>query len=252
MAKNVPVDWEIKNLDTGQKLLPPYPLAEEGLRVTIAGAVTEQPRFGFQDPITQWTSGRARVLTFTSVLYAVDSTERIATKFKQFEKLAIKDPTLGRPPICVFTLGSGSILSETVLVESIDVDVPPIRPDGEPRQITLGFTLRRYRPFSQTQVDPTKPTKESYFLVVTSAEQSYEAIARRYYGDPLKGDRLRKRHPGMPLRPEVGSKISVPAKAIILREEVAPAFHALSLTDEEAVGRFEEILDERSGRKVVL
>lgn len=251
-SQKIPVDWEIKNLDTKTKLIPPYPVMEDGLSVSIGGILAEQPRFGFQDPITQWVGGKTRVVTFRSMLYAVDTSETIVAKFKQIEKLAVKDKTLGRGPICIFTLGSGSLFSETVLVESVDVDVPPIRPDGEPRQIIVSFVLKRYKPFSLTQIDPTKSAKESYFLVATAAEATYEAIAKRFYGNPLLGDRLRKRHPRFPLRPEVGKRVKIPAKSIIVRETVEPTFPALNLTNDEAVARFEETLDERNQRKAVI
>ena len=165
-----PIDWEMKNLDTGEILRPPYPISEEGLRITIGGVLVNQNRFGFQDAITQWTNGKVRQITFSSVLFTNDRTESIAADFSRFEKLSIKDDALGRPPIVIFN--HGNWLSETVLVESIDPEIPPIRPDGQPRRVQLNFTLQRYKPFSQTQIDPTSPTKQSYFLVVKGAERS--------------------------------------------------------------------------------
>jgi hypothetical protein len=244
------VDWQMKNLDSGEVLLPPYPIAEEGLRIRIGGVYVDQPRFGFQNPITQWTAGVLRTITFGSVLFTNDSTESVLAEFSKFEKLAIQDKNLGRPPIVIFD--HGNWMQEMVMVESIDPDVPPIRPDGQPRQVILNFTLRRYKPFSQKQIDPTKPKKESYFLVVRGVEKSYEAIARNFYGDPLLGDRLRKRHPDMPMEPTVGAKISIPAKSIIRQEIVAPAFHALSLTNSDALAVFEAILLRRNARTAVL
>lgn len=251
-SQKIPVDWKIKNLDAEETFLPPYPIDETGVRVSVGGVLAEQTRFGFQDPITQWVSGRVKTITFTTVMFAVYSTDKIAGEFKEFERLALKDETLGRPPICVFTLGSGSILSELCMVESVDHDIPPVRPDGEPRQVTLSVTIKRYKPFSQVQIDPTKPGKESYFLVATTAEATYEGVARRYYGDPMKGDRLRKRHPDMPFTPTVGTRIKVPAKSVIFRESVEPAFHVNNLEDEEATAKFEEVLEARNARKVVI
>jgi hypothetical protein len=247
----IPIDWFIVNLDNNERIEPPYPLGESGLRVSIGSTYAEQARFGFQDPIIQWVTGKAKVITFQSVMFAPDTATDITEKFEQFEQLAIKDDDLGRPPICSFTLGSGSILSELCVVESVDPDIPPVMPTGEPRQIILNFTLRRYVPFALTTIDPTKPAKQSYFLVASSAEASYEAIAKNFYGDPLKGDRLRKRHPEMPMQPFVGTRISIPARDIIQSEPVEPAFHALSLDNEEAVENFQNILDERNEKKVV-
>lgn len=252
VSQKIPVDWKVKNLDSGDVFLPQYPITEDGLKVSVGGTLSEQDRFGFQDPITQWTKGKARVITFTSIMFASDISESVIGYYSAMERLVLKDETLGRPPVCTFTLGSGSLFSETVVMESIDPVVGPINRDGEPRTITLSMSMRRYKPFSQTQLDATKPTKESYYLVVRSIEASYEQIARRYYGYPLAGDRLRKRHPSMPFAPSVGSKISVPARAIILGEPVEPAFHALSVTNEEALQNFQDILDVRNKRQAII
>lgn len=245
-------DWQIRNLDTEELLNPPYPVSENGVRVTgVGGDLAAEPRFGFQDPIVQWTSGKHKMLSFSTVLFAEDDEADIRDKLVQFENLTLKNDSLGRPPICVFTLGNQ--ISETVMVEEVEQEIAPVRyPAGELRKVTLTLTLVKYRPFSQVQIDPTRPGKESYYLVVTRAEASYEEIAKRYYGNALYGDRLRKRHPEMPLNPTVGNTISVPAKSIILREVVEPEFHASSLTNEEAVDRFEEIVAARAVRKAYI
>lgn len=251
-TQKIPIDWSIRNLDSGQLILPPYPLGDEGLSATIGANYAEQPRVGFQDPIIQWITGRAKVITFRSVMFTPDSSASITGVFYDFEELVIVDPHLGRPPICQFTLGSGSVLSEMCVVTSIDPDIPPVRPDGEPREIVLSFSLLRYVPFSLITIDPTKPAKQSYFLVATSAEASYEAIAKRFYGNPLYGDRLRKRHPDMPMQPIVGKKVRIPSRDLLLSETVEPAFHALSLTNEEALNNFQTVLDERNEKKAII
>jgi hypothetical protein len=253
MAKQkIPIDWSIKNLDSETLLTPPYPLGDEGLRVTAGADYAKQNRFGFQDPITQWTSGRVKTITFTSIMFTEDNSESIVREFLLFEDLAIKDETLGRPPICVFTLGSGSVLSELCVVESVDPEIPPIRPDGEPREIRLSFSISRYVPFSLTTIDPTKPAKQSYFLVASTAESSYEAIAKTIYGSALSGDRLRKRHPDMPMQPTVGNRVKIPPKDLILQEVVEPEFHALSLENEEALENFRNILSDRNEKKTTI
>jgi hypothetical protein len=247
----IPTEWQIKNLDEDEVILPPYPISENGVRISgVGGNIVKQERMGFQNPIVQWTSGLHKTITFTSVLFAEDTEADIKNELVQFENLTLRNDKLGRPPICVFSLGSQ--ISETVIVESIDQDISPVRPEGKLRQVTLDITLVKYKPFSQVQIDATKPGKESYYLVVTRAEASYEEIAKRYYGNPLQGDRLRKRHPEMPLMPTVGSTVNVPAKSIILREVVEPEFHALSLTNEDAVARFESILKTRATRKAYI
>lgn len=242
------VGWSIKNLDTGELHLPPYPI-DGPVRISIGGEVVDQTRFGMQDAITQWISGRVREISFTSTLFAEHADVDISWWFDDYTKLSEEDPSLGRPPICVWTLGSW--MQEMVLVVGVDPQILQ-REDGLPQRIDLTFTLKRYKPFSQMQIDPTKQPKESYYLVVTRAEANYEALARRYYGQPLLGDRLRKRHPEEPMRPEAGSKISIPPKSIVLRELVQPEFHALDLSNAEALDNFERVLSLRNARKAVI
>jgi hypothetical protein len=242
------VGWSIKNLDTGELHLPPYPI-DGPVHISIGGEVVDQTRFGMQEAISQWVGGRAREITFTTTLFAENADVDISWWFDDYVKLAEEDPALGRPPICVWTLGSW--MQEMCTFVSVDAQVYQ-RDDGKPLRVDLSFSLRRYAPFSQVQVDPTKRPKESYYLVVTRAEASYEALAKRFYGQPLLGDRLRKRNPAEPMSPAAGSKISIPPKSTILKERVKPEFHALDLSNAEALDNFERVLELRSMRKAVI
>jgi hypothetical protein len=224
-------------------------MPEDGITVTLGGNLVKQSRFGEQDPIVHWTHGVARDIRFNAVLFArhTDEAQDVMDLYESIEELAIKYEDLGRPPICMFTFGW---YSELVMVERVDPNYVSVDADWAPREIRLAFSMTKYVPFSQARIDPTKPAKESFYLIASQAEQMYEAIALSHYGDPLLGDRIRKRHPQEPFAPRVGSLVKVPPKPIVLRENVEPAFHALSLTDEDAVENFEEILAYRSARVV--
>lgn len=252
-SEKMTVDWQIKNLDRNLILRPQFPIGEDGVSISIGGNLAEQSRFGFQDPITNWTQGKARNFTFSTMLFARSAAEGIdvVDLLGQFEGLAVKDEELGRPPICLFTYGE--FLSETVLVESVDPKIKNVMSNGQPQQVELSITLRKYKAFSsQRLIDPSKPAKESLYLVATDAENSYEQIARRFYGDPMLGDRLRKRHPAYPFAPNVGSVVKVPSKSVILQEVVEPSSHILSLDNEDAVFNFENILEDRNNRQLVV
>ncbi|KKN81443.1 hypothetical protein LCGC14_0320560 [marine sediment metagenome] len=247
-----PVDWFIRNLDTGEDIRPQFPMPEDGVSFGQGGNIVSVPRFGEETPVLHWTHGRQRTFTFSALLYVRDKDERDAVKslFLQIQRLTERDPDKKRPPICVFKYGDA--ISETVLVASIDPNIRSI--DSiffHAREIRLSMVLERYRPFSQLQADPTKPPKESFLLVASNAERSYEAIAKRRYGDPLLGDRIRKRHPQSPHVPLIGETVRLPPQSTILKEEVVPAFHALSLTDTDAVDNFERILEARSARQII-
>lgn len=249
-SNKIKVNWELKDLDHDAKLLPQFPL--ENVSSSIGGVLAEQARFGFQDAITNWTRGKSKTITFQTEVFAryEDEGPIVQTWVDDIVALSEPDPDLGRPPICLFTLGNA--ISETVLVEAVDPTIVSTLETGYPRQVQFSMTLRRYTPFSQSQIDPTRPQKESFLLVASQAEQSYEGIARRYYGDPLLGDRLRKRHPAYPFAPAVGNVVKVPARALILKETVEPAAHMLSLDNADAVAAFETILEDRNARTLTV
>jgi hypothetical protein len=248
-TKKIAVDWEIKNMDTGELFRPPYPVSSEGVRVQgVGGVYAEMQRFGM-DPVSNWISGKTKTYQFTTVLFAETTDDNIEAKFSMLTKWASKDEDLGRPPICIFTYGNADVM---VLIEEVSPIIRPPRSDGSSRLIDLDIVLRKYKPFSQIQIDPNKPNKESYYLVMSATESSYESIAKKYYGSAIAGDRLRKRHPSMPMQPTVGTKVHLPSKSIILREVVQPDYHAFNLNDEDATYAFRELLDARSSRKVIL
>lgn len=259
-SNKVEINWEIRDLDHNVKLLPQFPI--ENVSFTAGGVLSDQPRVGFQDPITNWTQGKAKVISFDTVIFATseDQGGLVQTWLDDIVALSERNSDLGRPPICLFTLGNlttggsynGTVYSETVLVESADYIVVTTLRSGTPREVRFSLVLRRYVPFSQNQLDPTTPTKESFHLVASRAERSYEAIAKRYYGDPLLGDRLRKRHPEAPFAPDVGQVVNIPSRFLVMQEAVEPASHILSLTDEDAADAYETILEERNSRTVTV
>ena len=248
----IPVNWSIRNLDTGALITPQLPIDGDGVRVSGGATVAEAARFGFEDPVIHWTGGKGRTLTFATMLYARTSAEAVDVEamLDTLQRLCAKDPKLGRPPICLFTFGS--TVSETVLVLDVDPVIRSVEPVlGQPREVELSITMKRYTPFSQTAINPSRPAKLSFYLVASQLEQSYEAIAKRFYGNPLLGDRLRKMHPAYPLRPALGSIVHVPPRGVIARQVVEPSFHALRLDDPEALVAYANILEARSLRKLI-
>lgn len=256
----IEINWELRDLDHNVNLLPQFPI--ENVSFTAGGVLSDQARHGFQDAITNWTRGKSKVISFETMVFAKNEEQGplVQTWLDDIVSLSEKNADLGRPPICLFTLGNittggaynGTVSSETVLVESADYVVVTTLRSGSPREVRFNIVLRRYVPFSQNQIDPTAPVKESFHLIASSAERSYEAIARRYYGDPLLGDRLRKRHPEKPFAPDVGQVVNIPSREIVMQEEVEPASHILSLTNEDAVDAFETVLEERNSRTVTV
>lgn len=245
MGAKPPVNWAIQNLDTGEKFIPPFPISSaSGIQWQLGGTWAEQARFGFQSPLLAWTNGVVDTFTFEMMLFATHEGIDIDIPLKQFVALGQKDRRLGRPPICLFVFGS--VIGETVVFAPMAPIIKSTLDNGKSREATISVTLKKYVAFSQTRLDPTRPQKESAFLVASSNEASYEAIALKHYGNPLFGDRLRKRHPDMGLAPVIGEIIKVPSRTVILSEVVTPAGHMFDATDQNASDAFETILAARN------
>lgn len=247
----IAVDWSIRNLDTNELILPQLPMPDDGVQIGAGSRLVDQERFGEQNTITHYTGGGPRTFSFSVMLYArhADEAADVEDLLDKLIALTEKDDALGRIPICLFRFGS--YLSETVLVEKVDPTIVSVDTAGFVREVRCAMSMRRYTPFSQSQIDPTKQTKESYLRVVAQGEQMWEMIARRYYGDPMLGDRLRKRHPEYPFSAPIGAVVKVPARGILLKETVKPAFHAFALDDEDAVDNYDRILSYRNARQIV-
>ena len=244
----LPSNWNLVSLDDRTRVEGQYPL-RDGVAVSLGSSIPEASRVGFQDPVVQWINGTARTFSFRATFFARHKDEDVKRQLDKLEMLATYDSRYGRNHICIFTYGK--VYTEIVLIRNLDPTVGPLRDDGTARNIDFSFQLVRYKPFSQKALDPSAPAKESYLRVASAPEESYEALARAYYGDPMLGDRLRKRHPEMPLAPVVGEVVRIPDASIISTEVVEPAFHALQTsTDEKASEAFRRILTLRASRRV--
>jgi hypothetical protein len=250
-APKFPIDWSIIDLDTNQFFFPQLPMSDGGVSLNVGSRIVSQERFGEQDSIIHYTGGSTRSFSFSAMLYArnTDESDTVEDLLDDLTQLTEKDEDLGRIHICLFRYGV--YLEETVLIDRVDPQIVSVDRNGAIREVRLSISMLRYVPFSQTQIDPTKPTKESFLQVVSQGEQMWEQIARRFYGDPMMGDRLRKRHPQYAFSAPIGAVVKVPAKSVILKEVVQPSFHAFNFTDEDAVANYERILADRNARQVV-
>lgn len=244
-----PVDWKLTNVDTGQVFLPQFPISDD-TGVTGGGGSTlgERSRFG-NSPLLQWLGSQTESFTFSTELHAEDANDDIQPKADQLRALSQKDDRLGRIPVCLFHYGLS--ITEYVLVESALPTYRGTLRNGNPRHILFNVTLKKYTPFYLVSTDPTRPVKESYHPVASAAEASYEAIAARFYGDPLLGDRLRKRHPESPTAPTLGQKVKIPRREIVARETIEPSCHVFNRDDTDTQTAYQAITEARGAPVIV-
>ena len=243
------VNWLLQSVDTKEIFRPQFPV-DGGLQISTGAVLSEQSRVGFQDPLLAWTAGRMRSYSFTTRLFSRHVDEDIKSSIELIQKFADKDAGYGRPHILAFKYGS--LVSVLAMIDSLDHSIVDMHRNGDPKDVSINITLKKYVPFSKRTISPTKTKKESFYFVATEALNSYEAIAKRFYGDPLAGDRLRKRHPDKPMNPDVGDIVRVPSKEIILAETVQPESFILDFDDIDAVENQERIQSARNKRKLVV
>lgn len=242
------IDWSLTNLDTGVIFRGQFNL--DDVSEVSGGVVSEQNRYGKQDAVTQWTNGKPTGYSFSTLFYSRHSEEDAYSLFETLKSFSQKDPNLGRAPICRFVFGR--FIRDQVYVEDASPTYSDVTADGTPRRIEVSVSLKRYIPFTSLNVDPNRPGGNTLYKVVSDAERSYEAIAKRFYGDPLLGDRLRKRHPDAPMAPVDGQIVEIPLRSVILQETVEPSCHVFDLEDEDAAAAFKRVLDDRAQRRVVI
>ena len=223
-----PVDWVITNVDTGESFVGQFPL-RAGVTWSSGAEIAALRPHSSQDEIIQWAGGRGETVSFTATFYARNNDENqlVSDLYERLRGLAEKDPQLGRAPVCLFQFAK-NFRSLFCLVESVEAVLGQATSTGFPRSIDASVTLRKYTTFRHAVLDPTRPVSDTRTHTVSAAERSYEAIAAREYGNPLLGDRLRKRHPQFPLAPAPGDKLFLPRRSTIVGEAVAPEFHAFS------------------------
>jgi len=247
----IQAQWSLFDTDNKKLYRPQQPIDQtQGLSITSGAVFAEQGRFGHQDPLINWVRGKTKTFSFEAVIFARDSKEDIRPLMDGLDSLARKQDSLGRPPICVFTWGAS--VRQLVVVENADHVIRSITASGLPREVRFQLSLRKYVPFKQSNIDPTAPVKESYYHPAGDSLPSYEEIAKLYYGNPMLGINLRKRHPQAPFAPLPGMEVKIPARSIVNKEPVEPSSHIFDLDDPDASSAYEVVLSDKEKRQVVI
>ena len=116
------------------------------------------------------------------------------------------------------------------------------------RAARMSVVLRHYEPFVVEVTDPNARTTNTFYHIVQEGD-TWEHLARKYYGDPLKGDLLRRLNPAQ-LFLEVGQT------AVILKPErfrgLAPSPGAIPLARTVAGNRYRASVFDARRRSVAI
>ena len=209
--------WKLIDLDTNQEYQGSFPSQDN--TVDAGTTYSETWTLGREDPILQWTHGKARTYTFRVRLWAADSTKFIKWELDTLEAAIKRDPELGRPHI--FRYVNGTMVNVRCVIDSIGgINFDSLRNDGSPRGASLTITLRKYEAFDIELTDPDAPPTSTRYYRLAQGE-TFEHAAAALYGNASLGDLIRRRNPSV--TPDTVNQLVVaPEAKDIQRERLEP------------------------------
>lgn len=205
-----------------------------------------------QHPVLMFLSGRAPTVTFGARLWHMSEVkipllnsdgDVVQKKLEALQKLGARDEKLGRPPVLFFQYGTqlGTMCVLTGVEEAYD----PVHLTGQLRGVVCRLTLKKYTPYDIETPDPSAPEPMSV-LVYPKEGDSYEAIARREYGNALWGVVLRQLQPDFP-EPVPGVLVHCPGVQFMRTQPIRPASPVLRFReDPEQEARLRALLRART------
>jgi hypothetical protein len=231
-----------------------FPVGDEGITMHVSNVVAQGPVYNGEAPIIQFVRGNLRTINLPLVFFARDKDENIMSMYKRMERIATRDDTLKRLPLCKFTYGQA--ITMKCFVQALgDVKIYRLTTQGKARRIEFTAILSRFQPYEVVQTLKGTRPRESRLQMVNSPEmRMYEFVAMREWGPRgvLYGDRLRKRNKGNPFYAPDGERTKVPNGDIILSEKVEPEFHAFDEFDEDAADLLEAKFAARNALTMVV
>lgn len=213
--------WFLQNIDTNQVFQSQF--EAEGLTRDIVSNYAEHTALNRKNPILQFLNKSAETISFQAVLFRRDVVfNDVENSFQLLQSWVEPDEVLGRPPILSFWVGDGHVQLDCVMtgLTGVTYDRPTF--GGGVRKITFTVNLKQYQEFV---LDSSRISETRYHI--TKDRDYYELIAQREYGDPLKGDLIRKRNPDKP-NMQVADRIPFPAIEAIRRDRVEQKSLALA------------------------
>lgn len=196
--------WTIKSLDSELFLellgaFQPTGGVEDTQRPVLAETVT----VGADRPTVQWVAGGARVVRFRSSLVSKHSLDDIGPQLDTLRLLDTKDPTLGRAPRIAFTWSDLEIEGFARVTKRISGFWAVTE---WPKRVDFEIEIREAH---ELDLDGSGDGTGETQYVTLAAGESFEALALRYYGDPIRGDLIRRENPGIAAGEVAGDRVKV-------------------------------------------
>jgi hypothetical protein len=221
--------WTLASLDDDVVVRGQY--KAEGIVKNTGARYTSNQTVGRAQPIRQFDSEDEDQISFTARCWAaheglpgflgslsrgVDAllgrTDSIEDIVEQIESLHRVVPSLGRPRIWQFSVGSSRSLEMVCTVDSVGgISYADLRGlNGDLRGVTFTISLTRFEEY-----DVGLNGKQNLSLIVPVLENdSFESLSKRVYGNASSGEPLRRRNPSKST-PSVGDLIHMPPQAAL-------------------------------------
>ena len=190
----------------------------------ISSNYASHTALGRANPILQFLNRNAETVSLSATLFRQDvARNTVEEDFALLQTWTEPDDAFNnRAPVLSFYVGDGHVQIDCVLeaLTGVTYDRPTLT--GGVRKIVFNVNLKQYQEFS---LESTKATDTRFHI--TKERDYYELVAQREYGDPLKGDIIRKRNPTKP-NMQVADRIPFPAIAGIRLERVTQTSLALA------------------------
>jgi len=185
--------WFLRNEDSGETMEGQF--APTGLTRDVANNYAQHTALNRANTIIQYLNSKADTLVLQAGFFAQDFTKGAAVE-ERLEKLvswAKRDPDLLRPPRVLFWIGNGHLEQLSVIdsISGITYGEPTIL--GEIREVSFTVNLLQFVEFN---LDDQESFDTRFHH--TKERDYYELLTQREYGDPLRGDVIRKQHPTQP------------------------------------------------------
>lgn len=182
--------WKISAIDPEVRLeLEAQFDPEQGMERSLSPQLGTAVSAGSSLPHVQAVSGGLDVVRFDDVFRAQLSITDIRPQIDTLERLARVDPSIGRIPRIQLTWGD---LEITGFVSALTTRITDYWWTGLPKACAFTIEITRAEELGLE----TGPAGETLYVVLGSGE-TFEELGRRYYGDPLLGELIRRQNPSL-------------------------------------------------------
>jgi hypothetical protein len=241
--------WQIDNLDKPSSETIVGDFFPESLVWTVSTNYASATSLNRNRPITQWSHGNPDKITFNALLFARHFRDNLLERAGEILLLTERDRELNRPPVVLFNAGPLSMRG--VVTKLGGIRVSEVRNDGSLRSIEFSITIQQYSPFSVEDIEQSTPGTPEPSTLFKLAKQgdTFEQMAKREYGDPMKGVHLRSTNTfEVGLELEVGEEVKLlPANNSQIKAVVAPVSSQISRGQESEI---QSLFDKRSGSRL--